>query len=50
MDNGEALAILQSKERVVAMLVDNADSIADSPRRKLTHGPEICVLYLLTGN
>ncbi|VDL63231.1 unnamed protein product [Hymenolepis diminuta] len=48
MSNGEALAILQTRERFAAMLVDSADSFSDLPRRKLTQGQEICILYLFT--
>lgn len=48
-DGGEALALLQTKDRFVAMLVDTVERTPDSPRRKLVQGREICVLYLLTG-
>ncbi|KAL5110781.1 hypothetical protein TcWFU_008341 [Taenia crassiceps] len=47
-DGGEALALLQTKDRFVAMLVDTVERTPDSPRRKLVQGREICVLYLLT--
>ncbi|VDK31947.1 unnamed protein product [Taenia asiatica] len=48
-DGGEALALLQTKDRFVAMLVDTVERTPDSPRRKLVQGRELCVLYLLTG-
>ncbi|EUB60656.1 hypothetical protein EGR_04489 [Echinococcus granulosus] len=47
-DGGEAIALLQTKDRFVAMLVDTVKRSPVSPRRKLMQGREICVLYLLT--
>ncbi|VDN98849.1 unnamed protein product [Rodentolepis nana] len=47
-DNGEALAVLQTKERFVAILVESVDSFSDLPRRKLTQGRAVCILYALT--
>ncbi|VDM30259.1 unnamed protein product [Hydatigera taeniaeformis] len=47
-EGGEALALLQTKDRFVAMLVDTAERTPESPRRSLIQGREICVLYLLT--
>ncbi|KAM3175808.1 hypothetical protein ACTXT7_007790 [Hymenolepis weldensis] len=45
----EYLNSFQTRERFAAMLVDSADSFLDLPRRKLTQGQEICILYLFTG-